>query len=113
MRVLEAVDKPNVRLQLDLYHISMAGGAESGVTPPATTTAALEPLLRSLLPHASHVQLANPPGRNEPGAGDVDFAPLLALLDGELQYDGVVGCEYKPSTDSTEESLAWAQEWLR
>lgn len=105
LRVLDEVGAPNCRLQLDLYHVAMGEAA--------TTREALEPRLRALLPHAEHVQLANPPGRHEPGAGTVDFAPLLELLDGELGYDGVVGCEYKPSTPRTEDSLAWAAKWLR
>ena len=54
--------------------------------------------------------------------GDVDFAPLLRLLDegfvggsdGQMiKYDGFVGCEYKPSTEMTEDSLGWARQWLR
>ena len=105
LRILERVDSPaHCCLQLDLYHVAMG-----------EQTAALEPLLHELLPHAAHVQIANPPGRNEPGVGDVDFVPLLELLDdGELSsYDGFVGCEYKPSTDATGESLGWARKWLR
>jgi len=100
LRVLKAVDRhAHVKLQLDLYHLAMMGG--DGVN------AELADAVRRLLPYAGHVQLANPPGRNEPGVGNVDFVPLLALLD-ELGYDGAVGCEYKPSTPTTEESLAWA-----
>ena len=98
LRVIEAVGAPNCRLQLDLYHLAMATGWRG---------AALEAGVRELLPHAAHVQIANPPSRNEPGVGDVDFAPLLALLD-DAGYDGFVGCEYKPSTEATEDSLAWA-----
>jgi len=98
LRVLERVDAPDwCRLQLDLYHVAMVEG-----------TADLDGAIRRLLPHAAHVQLANPPGRNEPGTGTIDFPPLLALLD-ELGYDGWVGCEYKPSTPTTEDSLAWAK----
>lgn len=122
LRVLGAVDEPNCKLQLDLYHVAMAinaaaDGEEPGpASPPAMVQAMLRAMLpamlRELLPHAAHVQLANPPGRNEPGVGDVDFERLLDMLDGELAYDGFVGCEYKPSTERTEDSLVWARPWL-
>jgi hydroxypyruvate isomerase len=111
LAVLDAVDAPNMHLQLDLYHVAMAAPGGGGAGGGALCSW-LETELRTLLPHAAHVQLANPPGRNEPSVGDVDFAPLLALLDGELRYDGYVGCEYKPSTPTTDESLAWAERWL-
>ena len=58
---------------------------------------------------AAHVQIANPPARNEPGVGDVDFHPLLELLD-EVGYKGHIGCEYKPST-TTMASLGWAERY--
>ena len=66
----------------------------------------LPKLVRELLPRSAHVQLANPPGRNEPGVGLVDFAPLLSVLE-ESGYDGYVGCEYKPSTEVAEDSFGW------
>ena len=102
LRVIERVDSPkHCKLQLDLYHYAM--GEANG-----SSTTILERAIRELLPHAEHVQIANPPGRNEPGVGVVDYPPLLALLD-ELGYSGFVGCEYKPSTATTNESLSWAR----
>ena len=63
----------------------------------------------TLAPHAGHVQFANPPGRHEPGVGEVAFSRLCALLD-ELGYEGHVGMEYKPSTSTTVQSLAgWGE----
>lgn len=103
LHILSRVGLPeHCKLQIDLYHVAMSN-----------RTADLASTLRTLLPHAAHVQLANPPGRNEPGVGEVDFTPLLALLDSE-GYNGWVGCEYKPSTATSEGSLAWAREggWL-
>ena len=100
LRIIERVGSPDVKLQLDLYHYAMTAG---------TDAAGLRDAIRTLLPHTAHVQIANPPGRNEPGVGDIDFPPLLALLD-ELDYDGFVGCEYRPSTPTTEASLlGWAK----
>ena len=57
--------------------------AYRALLPPrhATEGPDLHAAFRRLLPHAGHVQFANPPGRNEPGVGEVDFGPLCALLD--------------------------------
>ena len=107
LRVLDAVDRPNCQLQLDFYHLAMAGGMKAGDAAPGEA-ADLPKLVRELLPRSAHVQLANPPGRNEPGVGLVDFAPLLSVLE-ESGYDGYVGCEYKPSTEVAEDSFGWAE----
>jgi len=96
LRIIEKVDAPQCKLQLDLYHHAMTD-------PSADLSEAIE----RLLPHAAHIQIANPPNRSEPGVGEVDFAPLLSQL-AASEYDGYVGCEYKPSTPTTEGSLAWA-----
>ena len=109
LRVLDAVDAHNCQLQLDLYHLAMAGGLVAG-DAASGEAADLPRLVRDLLPRSAHVQLANPPGRNEPGVGFVDFAPLLALLE-EAGYDGFVGCEYKPSTEVAEDSFEWAESY--
>lgn len=99
LRLLGEVGRPNCKLQLDLYHLQVSEGD-------------LSTRVRALLPHTAHVQLANPPGRHEPGAGEVDFPPLLRLL-GELGYEGHVGCEYKPSSGDSEASLeGWAAEFM-
>ncbi|RBJ75126.1 hydroxypyruvate isomerase, partial [Pseudomonas sp. MWU12-2534b] len=59
--------------------------------------------------HASigNAQPADNPGRNGPGAGEINYAFLVALLD-RLGYGGYVGCEYKPRTTTTE-GLGWLQ----
>ena len=88
---------PNLFLQYDIYHMQrMEGGvAES---------------LRALFPLIGHVQFADAPGRHEPGTGEIDFARLFALLD-ELGYDGWVGSEYFPATD-TVSGLGWRERLL-
>lgn len=107
LSVIDQVGTANCKLQLDLYHLarSLARGAD-GASGSASGDLqhVLASEVRRLLPHAGHVQLANPPGRHEPGQGDVAFAPLLALLD-ELGYAGHVGCEYKPHSPR---HLDWA-----
>ena len=86
--------------QFDLYHHAMTEGSGAAL---------LEAAVREYAPAAAHVQIANPPARNEPGVGDVDFHPLLELLD-EVGYKGHIGCEYKPST-TTMASLGWAERY--
>jgi hydroxypyruvate isomerase len=67
--------------------------------------------LERLLPVIGHVQLADVPGRHEPGTGELNFDFLLRHLD-RLGYAGYVGCEYNPLGD-TAEGLKWAQPYLR
>ena len=57
----------------------------------------------------AHVQLADNPGRHEPGSGEINFPFLLQHLD-RIGYAGWVGCEYKPSGRS-EDSFAWLEPW--
>ena len=57
------------------------------------------------LPRISHVQLADNPGRNEPGSGEINYAFLFSHLD-RIGYGGWIGCEYKPAT-TTQAGLGW------
>jgi hydroxypyruvate isomerase len=90
--LVQAVDRPNVRLQLDQYHVGMMGGDPRDE-------------LRRYRDIVEHVQIADVPGRHEPGSGHQPIQEFLALLD-EVGYAGAVGLEYRPST-TTEEALAW------
>lgn len=82
----------NLFLQYDIYHVQRMEG-----DPGAS--------LRALLPLIGHIQFADAPGRHEPGTGEIDFARLFGLLDA-IGYDGWVGCEYFPATD-TVSSFGW------
>jgi hydroxypyruvate isomerase len=62
-----------------------------------------------LLPRIGHVQVADSPTRAEPGTGEINYRFIFDLLD-RSGYDGWVGVEYNPSTDTTEESLGWIKE---
>jgi hydroxypyruvate isomerase len=73
----------NFKLQYDIYH---AQRVEGNIIATIRTHAA----------QLGHVQLADSPGRNEPGTGELAFERILPVLD-EIGYDGWVGCEYKPS----------------
>ena len=57
-----------------------------------------------------HLQLADNPGRHEPGTGEINYPFLFRLLD-RLGYAGWIGCEYKPAT-TTEAGLGWASPYL-
>ncbi|MBB3224037.1 hydroxypyruvate isomerase [Pseudoduganella umbonata] len=90
--IIAACDSSNVFLQSDIYHMHTMGE-----DVPA--------MLRRALPHIGHVQVADAPGRHEPGTGAIDFAGVFALLD-ELGYQGWIGCEYQPLAD-TLTGLQW------
>jgi len=85
-----AVD--NLFLQFDIYHMQRMEGDLSNS-------------IRALLPLIRHMQLADVPGRHEPGTGEINFPYLFRLLD-ELGYEGWVGCEYNPRA-GTVEGLGW------
>jgi len=61
--------------------------------------------LRALLPRVEHVQIADNPGRHQPGTGELNFGFLFDELD-RLGYPGLIGLEYVPEPD-TPSSLAW------
>lgn len=90
--IREAVDRPNIKVQMDFYHAQIAEG------DLATT-------FQSRLDGIGHVQIAGVPGRHEPDTGEVDYAYLFDLMD-ELGYAGWVGCEYRPR-GRTEDGLSW------
>ena len=52
-----------------------------------------------------HIQIADNPGRNEPGTGEINYKHIFNLLD-EINYEGWVGCEYSPLVN-TNDSLSW------
>jgi hydroxypyruvate isomerase len=57
------------------------------------------------LAQIAHLQLADNPGRNEPGTGEINYRFLFGHLDA-IGYDGWIGCEYKPK-GSTIDGLGW------
>ena len=95
-QIIERTGSANIKLQLDLYHRQITGGD-------------LTKTIEHYLPLSGHVQIADVPGRHEPGTGEINFAPLLELLD-QLGYDGYVGCEYRPKA-GTVEGLGWAKDY--
>src|SRR2546421_1576755 len=90
--LVTAAESPSVRLQLDQYHVGMMGEDARAV-------------LRRHFPLISHVQIADVPGRHQPGTGNQPIPAFLSDLD-ELGYSGSVGLEYRPQ-GNTDESLTW------
>ncbi|WP_116136350.1 hydroxypyruvate isomerase [Trinickia diaoshuihuensis] len=93
--VIRDVGSSNLYLQYDIYHMQRMEG-EIAAT------------LQTLLPRIAHIQLADNPGRHEPGTGEIHYAFLFDWLD-RLGYGGYIGCEYKPRT-TTLEGLTWVRE---
>ncbi|WP_433556071.1 TIM barrel protein [Pseudonocardia xinjiangensis] len=83
--LVEAVDNPHVRLNLDLYHAQIGEGN-------------LVQLVERALPLIGEIQVADVPGRCEPGTGEIHYPAVAAAL-GRLGYDGVVGLEGWASAD--------------
>ena len=96
-QVIEAVGRPNLGLQFDLYHAQIMEGD-------------LTTRIRRLAPVIRHVQIAGVPDRHEPDTGECDPHFLLAELD-RTGYAGWVGCEYRPKA-GTREGLGWARRYL-
>jgi hydroxypyruvate isomerase len=91
------VGRPNVRLQYDAYHMQRMEG-------DLTVT------LDSYWELISHIQIADVPGRHEPGTGEINYRFLLDYL-GHRGYDGYLGLEYRPSGGSPEESFGWLDDY--
>jgi hydroxypyruvate isomerase len=95
-RLMDAVGRENVAMQFDFYHVCRMG---------------LDVLAQWRL-HAArigHVQIADVPGRAEPGTGDMDFGAIWSQL-ADSGYAGHVGCEYFPQNQGpggTQAGLAW------
>jgi hydroxypyruvate isomerase len=92
LRVIDEAGQPNLMLQFDVYHMSRVEDDYIA-------------LLEANIDRIGHIQIADMPGRGEPGSGELDFPAFFSLLD-QLGYAGWVGAEYKPST-VTEQTLAW------
>ena len=90
--VLDEVGADNAFVQYDIYHAQRYEGE-------------LAATMSKYLARIGHIQVADNPGRHEPGTGEINYGFLFAQLD-RIGYTGWVGCEYKPAT-STEAGLGW------
>jgi hydroxypyruvate isomerase len=92
LKLFDEVGERNLWLQYDIYHMQRSEGE-------------LAATIEKLLLRIAHIQIADNPGRNEPGTGEINYDFLFRRID-EIGYDGWIGCEYKPKT-TTAEGLAW------
>ena len=92
LAIIDAVGSDNLFVQYDIYHAQRMEGE-------------LIATLQKQLARIGHIQLADNPGRNEPGTGEIAYDRVFAAID-RMGYAGWIGCEYKPAT-STEAGLAW------
>ena len=92
--IQDAVGSDNLFIQYDIYHAQRMEGE-------------LASTMQKNLHRIGHMQLADNPGRNEPGTGEINYAFLFRHIDA-IGYQGYIGCEYKPAT-STLAGLGWMQ----
>jgi hydroxypyruvate isomerase len=95
--IIRAVGSDNLFVQYDIYHMQVM---EGDLAHTIETNLGLIP----------HMQLADNPGRNEPGTGEINYPFLFGHLD-RLGYTGWIGCEYKPKT-TTDAGLGWVRPYL-
>lgn len=92
--MLEAVGRPELKMQYDCYHMAMMG----------------EPVLQALqdnLSQIGHIQFADHPNRHQPSTGLLDFKAIFDYI-AQSDYQGWTGAEYRP-LDTTQQSLDWFQ----
>lgn len=95
--VIDSVGRENVRLLYDVYHMQIMEGDVART-------------IERLLPRIGHIQIADNPGRHEPGTGELNFPWLFGRI-ASMNYNGWIGCEYVPTAD-TREGLHWATPYL-
>jgi hydroxypyruvate isomerase len=92
LAIMSEVNHPNLFLLYDVYHMQITEGN-------------LASTIAENINRIGHVQIADVPGRNEPGTGEINFGYLFRHLDA-IGYDGWIGCQYNPLL-TTEEGLQW------
>ena len=90
--ILNEVGSDNLFIQYDIYHAQRMEGE-------------LCKTIETNLSKIAHIQLADNPGRNEPGTGEINYPHLFEFID-SIGYQGWIGCEYKPASN-TEAGLGW------
>jgi hydroxypyruvate isomerase len=90
--VIDEVGSDNLFVQYDIYHMQIMEGD-------------LAKTMEANLSKIAHIQLADNPGRNEPGTGEINYPFLFSFID-KVGYSGWIGCEYKPKGE-TVAGLGW------
>ena len=94
-QIISDVQSDNLFIQYDIYHMQIMEGD-------------LAPTMQKHLNRIAHIQIADNPGRNEPGTGEINYPFLFRYLD-EIRYSGWIGCEYKPKGTTTE-GFGWYEQ---
>jgi hydroxypyruvate isomerase len=97
VELIEEVNHPNLWVQYDVYHMQIMEGN-------------LTKTIQENIGRIAHIQIADNPGRHEPGSGEINFTNLFRSID-EAGYKGWIGCEYVPAT-ATEEGLQWIKPYI-
>jgi len=95
LSIIDEVGSDKLDVQYDIYHAQRMEGE-------------LIATMQKNLARIAHIQLADNPGRNEPGTGEIHYGNVFKALD-RMGYAGWIGCEYKPAT-TTEAGLGWLQQ---
>ncbi len=90
--VMREVGAPNLAFLYDCYHMQIVEGD-------------LSPTIETHLDKIGHMQVADTPGRHEPGTGEINYDFLFRHID-KVGYQGWIGCEYRPAT-TTAAGLNW------
>jgi hydroxypyruvate isomerase len=98
LELMDEVGSDNLLLQYDVYHMQRMEGE-------------LARTIRENIRRIGHIQVADNPGRHEPGTGEIRYPFLFRLLD-EIGYRGWIGCEYLPQT-GTAAGLHWLRDWQK
>ena len=94
LEIIAEAARPNLFLQYDIYHMQRMEGELSNT-------------IRANLHKIKHMQIADTPGRHEPGTGEINYRHLFGFID-RIGYDGWLGCEYAPAGD-TNAGLGWRE----
>jgi hydroxypyruvate isomerase len=92
LTLIKEVGHSNVYVQYDVYHMQIMEGN-------------LTRTIQANMDKIAHIQIADNPGRNEPGTGEINYPNLFKAIDA-AGYKGWIGCEYKPAA-KTEDGLGW------
>jgi hydroxypyruvate isomerase len=96
LQLIEEVDSDNLKLQYDVYHMQRMEGELIGT-------------LKANLDQIAHIQIADNPGRHQPGTGEINYPFVLSQID-QMGYEGWVSLEYVPE-GATVDTLDWLRDW--
>lgn len=96
LKLMNDVGHKNLKLQYDVYHMQRMEGELIGT-------------MKANLESIAHIQIADNPGRHQPGTGEINYPFVLGQID-QMGYEGWVSLEYVPD-GTTEDTLGWLRDW--